>query len=109
LAPALAFRDGEQESTRERAYVRVVRSDRFPGVPVGVGRFGGVAEQVEDPVAAVGAVVAEGLAGPLAGDEYAPAGVAEVFGPVCFAPAGSRAQAVAGALGLDAVAASGEP
>ena len=27
-------------------------------------------------------MVAEGLAGPLAGDEHAPAGVAEVFGPV---------------------------
>ena len=86
-------------------------SERTSGSPVrtgsqayrlGSGRPGSLPSKIQDPVTAVRPVVAQRFAGPLPGDEHPTAGVAEVFGPMRFAPAGARAQPVAGALGLDA-------
>jgi len=53
---------------------------------------------------AVGAVVGQGLAGPLAGDQHAASGVAEVVAAVGFAFAGAGDETGPGVLGLDAVA-----
>ena len=52
--------------------------DGLPGVPGRVGCRN--TERGQQPVLAVGAVVGQGLAGPLAGDQDAAAGVAEVLG-----------------------------
>ena len=81
--------------------VRVGGRDGFPGVPGRVSCRN--TEGRQQPVPAVGAVVGEGLSGPLAGDQDAAPGVAEVVGVVglAFAPAGG--QAGPGVLGLDAV------
>src|SRR5690242_3496499 len=103
MPPRGALRDGEQEPPVEGAHVWITGADWLPGVPVRVGRLGRVAEQVQDPVPAVGPVVAQGLPGPLPGDEDAPAGVAEVFGPMRLAPARAGPETVASVARLDAV------
>jgi hypothetical protein len=69
--------------------IRVGRGDRFPGVP---GRIScRNTEGVEQPLLAVGAVVGQGLAGPLARDQHPPPAVAQVLGVVGFAFAPARA------------------
>ena len=100
--PVLAVGDDVQEAAGVFHVVGVAWGDGLPAVVGWVG--GGLAERVQEPVAAVVAVVGEGLGGPLAGDQDAAAGVAEVFAAVGLALAGARAQAGAGVLGLDAVA-----
>lgn len=88
-------------------------SGEFPEVPavvvgllralVAAGR-GEDGELVADPVAAVGFVVGQRLAGPGAGDEDAPAAEAEGVAPVGFALATAGRLPGAGVLRLDAVA-----
>ena len=81
--------------------VRIGRGNRFPRV---AGRIGCRNTQgPQRPLLAVGAVVGQRLAGPLAGDEHPPPGVAEVIGVVGLALAPARRLAGPGALGLDAV------
>src|SRR6185312_5781962 len=82
--------------------ILVSRRDGFPGVPGGVGCRN--TEGAQEPVLTVGAVVGQGLAGPLAGDQDPPPGIAEVIGVVGLALAGSRGQAGPRVLGLDTVA-----
>src|SRR5260221_3972808 len=82
--------------------VGVGRGDTFPGVLAGV-----VCRKIEggqEPGFAAAAVVGEGLAGPLAGDQDAAPGVAEVLAAVglAFAVAGPQAGPRVG--WLDAVA-----
>ena len=75
------------------------------GEPFGLGGDDpGLSEGFADDGGAVGPVLGQGLAGPLAGDQDAAAAEAEVLPVVRLrvAPAGS--QAGAGVLGLDAVA-----
>ncbi|GAB3213852.1 hypothetical protein GCM10027294_49090 [Marinactinospora endophytica] len=62
------------------------------------------AERAQDPGEAVGLVVSEGLAGPLARDQDAPTRIAQVFTAVGFGGAEARPQPGFGVLGLDAVA-----
>ena len=82
--------------------VVVGRGDLDPGV---TGRVGLVQTKgFNQPGLAVGAVIGEGLAGPLAGDQDAPSGVAAVLGPVRLALARGGDQTWPGVLGLDAVA-----
>jgi hypothetical protein len=82
--------------------VRVAGPDRFPCVP---GRAGcRKSEHAGEPGLAVGAVVGQGLAAPLGGDQDAAPGAAEVFAAVGLALAAARDQARPGVLGLDAVA-----
>ena len=57
----------------------------------------------QQPVFAVGAVVGQGLAGPLAGHQHSPPGIAQVIGVVGHALAPARGQAGPGVLRLDAV------
>jgi len=47
--------------------IRIGRCDGFPGVPGGIGCRN--TEGAQQPFLAVGAVVGQGLAGPLAGDQ----------------------------------------
>ena len=77
-------------------------ADGLPGVPARVGCR--KIQGLQKPGFPVGAVVGEGLAGPLAGDQDAASRVAEVFAAVSFAPAAPRPQVRPGVLGLDAVA-----
>ncbi len=87
--PLDAVGDDVQEPLPVGHVVRVAGLDRFPGVP---GRVGcRKPERAGKPGPAVGAVVCEGLAGPLAGDQDSPSGVAEVFAAVGFAFAASTA------------------
>src|SRR6185312_4915598 len=81
--------------------ILVSRRDGFPGVPGRVGCRN--TEGAQEPFLAVGAVIGQGLAGPLAGDQDPPPGVAEMIGIVglALAPAGSLAGP--GVLGLNAV------
>ena len=82
--------------------VGVAGGDGLPGV---AGRVGvGDAERFQEPGFAVGAMIGQGLAGPLAGDQDAPPCIAEVLAAVCLAGAPAGAHALAGVLGLDAVA-----
>ncbi len=75
--------------------------DRFPGVP---GRVGcRKPERLCEPGLAVGAVVGQRLAGPLAGHQDPAPGIAQVLPPVGLALAGSWPQARPGVLRLDAV------
>ena len=102
LLPADAVGDDVQQPPRGGHVVVVARRDGFPGV---AGRVGcRKPERLHEPVLAVGAVVGEGLAGPLAGDEHAASGVAEVLAAVGLALAGARPHVRLGVLGLDAVA-----
>jgi hypothetical protein len=59
--------------------------DALEGVPAGLGCR--KVEHSDEPGFAVGTVIGEGFAGPFAGDQDAPSGVAEVGGLVGFAPA----------------------
>ena len=100
--PPLPVGDDMQQSLGARHVVGVAGGDGLPGVAGRVSCRN--AERGQEPVAAVGPMVGERLAGPLAGDQDAPPGVAEVFAAVRFALAVSWSQACAGVLGLDAVA-----
>ncbi len=100
--PLDAVCDDVQEPLAVGHVVRVAGLDRFPAVPGRVGCRN--PERAGDPCPPVGAVVGQGLAGPLAGDQDTAPGVAEVLAAVGFALAGARAQARAGVFGLDAVA-----
>ena len=100
--PALPVGDDVQHSLGGGHVVGVTGGDGFPGV---AGRVGvGDAEGFQEPCLAVGAVVGERLAGPLARDQDAAPGVAEVLAAVSLAPAVPGPQAGARVLGLDAVA-----
>ena len=81
--------------------ILVSRRYGFPGVPGRVGCRN--TEGPQQPFLTVGAVVGQGLAGPLAGDKDPSSGIAEVIGIVGLALAGSQGQAGPGVLGLDAV------
>jgi hypothetical protein len=91
-----------QKPPRVVHVIRVGGCDGFPGVPGRVGYRN--TEGREEPFLAVGAVVGEGLAGPFAGGQHPPTGVAEVVRVVGFALAPAGGQAGPGVLGLDAVA-----
>src|SRR6185437_14899158 len=83
LPPADAVADDMQETTRSGQVVGVAWLDRFPRIAVGVGCR--KVEHCHEPGLAVGPVVGECLAGPLARDEDTASGVAEVVGAVCLA------------------------
>src|SRR6266567_6773054 len=100
--PFLAVGDDVQESLCGWHVVGVAGDDGLPGVAARVGLRD--AERLQEPGLSVGAVIGEGLAGPFAGDQHAPPGVAEVLTAVGFALAGPRAQAGTGVAWLDAVA-----
>ena len=82
--------------------VGVGRGDAFPRVLLVVDCR--KIQHGHQPGFAAGAVVGEGLAGPFAGDQDAPSGVAEVLGAVGLALAQAGDQPGAGVLWLDAVA-----
>jgi len=89
--PLDAVGDDVQEALPVGHVVRVAGLDRLPGVP---GRVScREPERAGQPGPPVGPVVGQGLAGPLAGDQDAPPGVAEVFAAVGLALAGARPQA----------------
>jgi hypothetical protein len=100
--PFLAVGDDVQEPLGGWHVVGVAGSDGFPLV-AGRVRFG-EAEGMQEPGFAVGAVVGQGLTGPLAGDQDTPPGVAEVFAAVRLASAPAWSQAFTGVLRRDAVA-----
>ena len=100
--PSDAVGDDVQQPPGVVHVVGVGRGDGFPGVPGRVGCRN--TERRQQPVLAVGAVVGQGLAGPLAGDQDPAPGVAEVIGVVGLALAPAGRQAGPGVLGLDAVA-----
>ena len=100
--PALPVGDDVQQPLCGWHVVGVAGGDGLPLVAVRVGA--GDAEGLQEPVPAVGAVVGQRLARPFAGDQDAAPGVAEVLAAVGFAGAPARAHALAGVLGLDAVA-----
>src|SRR5271157_5252968 len=102
MEPLDAVGDDVQEPLTVGHVVRVAGFDRFPGVPARISCRN--PQRAGEPGPPVGAVVGQRLAGPLAGDQDAASGVAEVFAAVGFALAGARAQAWPGVLGLDAVA-----
>jgi hypothetical protein len=87
--------DGSEDAVGEVVDVAVVALDEGVDVArlvtVRVGPVGGLVEEAggdgAEPVPSVEAVVGEGLAGPVAGDEAAPAGVAERGTLVDLAPA----------------------
>ena len=81
--------------------IRVARGDGFPGVPGRVGCRN--TERTQQPVLAVGPVVGQGLAGPLARDQHPPPGIAQMIGVMGFALAPAGSLAGPGVLGLDAV------
>ena len=99
--PSGAVGDDMQQPPGMVQVVRVGRGDRFPGVPGRVGCRN--TERPQQPVLAVGAVVGQRLAGPLARDKHPAPGVAEVIGVVSLALAPAGGQARPGVLGLDAV------
>jgi hypothetical protein len=102
LLPADAVGDHVEQSARDGHVILVARGDRFPGV---AGRVGcRKAERFRQPVLAVGTVVGEGLAGPLAGDQHAPPAVAEIFAAMRLASARARPHVRLGVLRLDTVA-----
>src|ERR1700756_3792336 len=81
--------------------ILVSRRDGFPGVP---GRGGcRNTEGPQEPVLPVGAVIGQGLAGPLARDQDPPPGIAEMIRVMCFALAPAGSQVGPGVLGLNAV------
>ena len=92
--PSEPVGDHVQQSPGVFHVVRVGRGDGFPGVPGRVGCRN--AERPQQPFLAVGAVVGQGLAGPLAGDQHPAPGVAEVVGVVGFALAPARGPGRAG-------------
>jgi len=100
--PSLAVGDDMKEPLSGRHVVEVTRGNRLPRVPAWVSCR--KTEGLQKPVLAVGPVVGEGLAGPLAGDQDAAPGIAEVLAAMRLAGAPAGAQALMGVLGLDAVA-----
>jgi hypothetical protein len=102
LLPADTVGDDVQQSPCGGQVVVVAGGDGFPGVAIRVSCR--KPEGFHQPVLAVGAVVGEGLAGPLSGDEHAASGVAEVLAAVGFALARAGSRARLGVLRLDAVA-----
>jgi hypothetical protein len=101
-SPSGAFVQDVQEPPGRVPAVAVAGGDAFPPVPLRLGCR--KTEHRYQPGFAVGAVVGQGLAGPLAGDQDAASGVAEVVAAVGFAFALARDQAGPGVLGGDAVA-----
>jgi hypothetical protein len=99
--PSSPVSDGVQQSPRVVHVVRVARGNGFPGVPGRVGCRN--IERLQEPVLAVGAVVGQRLAGPLARDQHPAPGIAEVIGVMGLALAPAGDQARPGTLGLDAV------
>src|ERR1035441_9954136 len=99
--PLDAVGDDMEEPLAGWHVVGVAGLDGFPGVPGGVGCR--KPEHPGEPGLAVGPVVGQGLAGPLAGNQDAPSGVAEVFAAVGFSFATAWPQVRAWVLGLDAV------
>jgi hypothetical protein len=97
-----AVGDDMQEPLAGWHVVGVAGFDGFPGVAAGVSCR--KSEHPGEPGLAVGAVVGQGLAGPLAGDQDPAPGVAEVLPAVGFAFAAARPQVRPWVLGLDAVA-----
>src|SRR2546423_3899856 len=81
--------------------ILVSRRQGFPGVPVRVGCRN--TEGPQEPFLTIGAVIGQGLAGPLTRDQDPPPRIAEVIGIVSLALAGSRGQAGSDVLGLNAV------
>ena len=73
--PALPVGDDVQHALGGWHVVGVAGGDGLPGVAAGVGL--GDAEGGQEPCLAVGAVVGEGLAGPLAGDQDAAPRIAQ--------------------------------
>lgn len=100
--PLDAVSDDMQQPLAGGHAVRVARLDRLPAVPARVGCQ--KSEHAREPGLAVGAMVSQRLARPLARDQDAAPGVAEVFAAVGLALAATRDQAWSGVLGSDAVA-----
>jgi hypothetical protein len=94
--------DDVQEPLDGRHVIGIGRGNALPLVVVGVSC--GQIEHGEQPRLAVAAMVTQRLAGRLAGDEDATAGVAAVFEAVGFAPAQAGHEVRARVLGLNAVA-----
>jgi hypothetical protein len=82
--------------------IRVTRGHDLPGIAGGVSCR--KTERLQEPLLAIGAMVGQRLAGPLAGDQHPPPGVAEVIGVVGLALAPAGNQAGPHVLGLDTVA-----
>jgi hypothetical protein len=99
--PSGSVSNGVQQPPGVVHVIRVGRGDGFPGLPGRVGCRN--TEGLQEPVFPVGAVVGQGLAGPLARDQHAAPGVAEMISIVGFALAPAGGQAGPGILGLDAV------
>ena len=89
--------DGVQEAPGGWQVVVVAGLDGFPPVVGGVGCR--KIEHLHEPGFAVAAVVGEGLAGPFAGDQDSPPGVAEVLAAMCLAFAGAGTRRGRGFLG----------
>ena len=100
--PSGAVSDGMEQPPGVVHVVGVGWGDRFPGVAGRVGCRN--TERPQQPVLAVGAVVGQCLAGPLAGDQHAAPGVAQAFTAVSFALACARPHVRLGILGLNAIA-----
>ncbi len=105
--PSLSFGDGVQEQDGPGWDVGVGGCGAFPPVGAVLGAVGGLdaglLEELPNECAAFGAVVIQALVGPLAGDQDATAGDAQVFGLVGLALAPPRGHGVPGAVGLDSV------
>ena len=105
--PSLPFGDCLEEQDGSRWDVGVGGCGAFPLVGAVLETVGGVDaggfEELPNEFGPFCAVIVEGLIGPLAGDQDAASGDAQVFGLVGFALAASRRHGVAGAFGLDSV------
>ena len=105
--PSLSFGNGAQEQDGAWGDVGVGGCWPFPYVRPVVRAVGGLDadgfKELPNECAAFGAVVIEGLVGPLAGDQDSAPGDAQVFGFVGLALAPPGCHGVSGAAGLDAV------
>jgi hypothetical protein len=105
--PSLSFGDGLQEQHGPGWDVEIGGCRTFPSVGPVVravaGLNAGLLKKLPNEFATFGAVIVEGLVGPLAGDEDAAAGDAQMVELVGFAFAPSGGHGVSGAFGLDAV------
>ena len=101
-APSCAVGQYLQEPVSCRKAVRIARGDAIPAVVrlVNCRKI----QHRHEPGLPVSAMVGQGLAGPFAGDQDAPAGEAKVLGPVGFALAQARDQPRSRVFGLDTVA-----
>ncbi|OLM08274.1 hypothetical protein Ae505Ps2_6253 [Pseudonocardia sp. Ae505_Ps2] len=106
-SPSLALVDGVQEQDGAGWDVAVTGVYGFPVEGPVIDRVGGfhsgLVEELPNERRPFRAVVGQGLVGPLAGDEDAASGDAEVFGLVRFARAMPGCRSGSGALGFDAV------